>query len=68
MTEFRNLISNTAMLHESMADAIGNPKNCWCRECGSSVAIDAANCLRHGWPKCCGYAMTIDDLSEEAEG
>ena len=49
----------------SMADAIGNPDKVWCRTCNQSQPIDAAECLRSGWPKCCGYTMTIDDLSAE---
>lgn len=31
----------------------------WCRTCGLSQEVDAAVCIRHGWPKCCGYTMTI---------
>jgi hypothetical protein len=32
----------------------------WCTVCGRMERVDAAHCLRHGWPKCCGYTMTID--------
>jgi hypothetical protein len=32
----------------------------WCRECGHTERVDSAECLRHGWPKHCGYTMTID--------
>ena len=32
----------------------------WCRSCGSSLRVDAAQCLRNGWPRCCGVTMTID--------
>ena len=35
----------------------------WCRECGREQRADAADALRHGWPKCCGYTMTIDHPS-----
>ena len=38
----------------------------WCRTCLRSQQVDGADCLRTGWPKCCGYTMTIYDLSEEA--
>lgn len=30
----------------------------WCHECGSSQTVEDG--LRHGWPKCCGYTMSID--------
>lgn len=30
----------------------------WCRSCGQTTTV--ANGLRDGWPKCCGYTMTID--------
>lgn len=32
----------------------------WCRQCGATKRADSADCLRSGWPKCCGYTMTID--------
>lgn len=32
----------------------------WCRTCRRSEKVDSAHCLRNGWPKCCGYTMTID--------
>lgn len=33
----------------------------WCRECGSEQKVDSVHALEHGWPKCCGYTMTIDE-------
>jgi len=35
----------------------------WCRTCRREQAVDAADALRRGWPKCCGYTMTIDHPS-----
>ena len=32
----------------------------WCRTCGKTKKVDSATCLRIGWPKCCGYTMTLD--------
>lgn len=32
----------------------------WCRSCGVEQAVNSADCLRSGWPKCCGFTMTID--------
>lgn len=36
----------------------------WCRTCAATRAVDAAACLRSGWPKCCGATMTIDPPAE----
>lgn len=33
----------------------------WCLKCGHTEKVDSADSLRHGWPKCCGHTMTIDD-------
>lgn len=30
-----------------------------CETCGSEARVDSAECLRSGWPKCCGYTMTL---------
>ena len=38
----------------------------WCRTCGKSQKVDSSNCIRDGWPKCCGYTMTIDSPEERA--
>lgn len=46
--------------HTTIADAIGNPGKVWCRTCGREKRVDAAGSLAQGWPKCCGYTMTID--------
>lgn len=29
-------------------------------KCGKSRIVDAAKCLRTGWPKCCTGTMSID--------
>lgn len=34
----------------------------WCTTCGFSRRVD--NGLRDGWPKHCGYTMTIDSPEE----
>lgn len=38
----------------------------WCRTCGRSQRVDSAHALSSGWPKCCGYTMTIDSPAEQA--
>ena len=36
----------------------------WCTKCGRSKKTDSSKSLEHGWPKCCGYTMTIDSPAE----
>jgi hypothetical protein len=47
---------HTAIANESMPGI----NRVWCRKCGRSEPVDPAHCLAHGWPKCCGATMTID--------
>ena len=39
----------------------------WCITCGRSQDVDAARSLLRGWPRCCGYTMTIDSPEERSE-
>ncbi len=32
----------------------------YCTRCSQFRAVNTANALRHGWPKCCGSTMSID--------
>lgn len=56
------------MLHEKLAAEIPQLKRgmVWCRTCGRSQRVDSAHALSSGWPKCCGYTMTIDSPAEQA--
>lgn len=36
----------------------------WCRTCGYTQRVDSGDCLRNGWPMCCGETMTIDAPEE----
>jgi hypothetical protein len=36
----------------------------WCTECCATQRVDSAAAFRHGWPKCCGFTMTIDSPDE----
>lgn len=38
----------------------------WCRSCGSTRLVNSGKALANGWPKCCGYTMTIDSPEERA--
>ena len=44
-------------LYRDMAS--GMPDRVTCRQCGASQTVDPAECLRHGWPKCCGATMSL---------
>ncbi len=35
-----------------------------CAKCGTFRDVDAARCLRDGWPTCCGATMSIDKPKE----
>lgn len=37
----------------------------WCRSCGSTQRVNSNGAMRNGWPKCCGYTMTIDSPEEQ---
>jgi hypothetical protein len=63
MDEFERGVKNAARgLHERLANA--NPKLSrglvWCHACGRCESVKAAECLRTGWPKCCGATMSLD--------
>ena len=38
----------------------------WCHECGHTERVDSRACLASGWPKHCGYTMSIDSPAERA--
>lgn len=38
----------------------------WCRHCGRSQSVNTPHALAAGWPKCCGFTMTIDAPDERA--
>lgn len=38
----------------------------WCTQCGNAQRVDVAHSFAHGWPKCCGYTMTIDSPQERS--
>lgn len=53
-------------IYRALRDAIPELKRgiVWCTHCGKRRTVDAAQCLEHGWPKCCGYTMTVDSPEE----
>jgi hypothetical protein len=53
-------------LHRSIVEQVPSLKRgrVWCHTCGYTQAVDAARCLREGWPKHCGQTMSIDSPEE----
>ena len=53
-------------LHEAIAKAVPRIRRgkVWCTHCGKSQVVNGAECLRSGWPKCCGETMTVDSPAE----
>lgn len=53
-------------MYSQMAKA--NPKlrraMVWCVTCNHRAKVNVAECLAKGWPKCCGYTMTLDSPEE----
>ncbi len=39
----------------------------YCHECGRQESIEGKNCFRTGWPKCCGYTMSLDSPEERRD-
>lgn len=64
MTDLSSLIERTHGLHDKLIEC--HPKlarrQVWCTTCGHTRRVE--NGLRDGWPKHCGYTMTIDSPEE----
>lgn len=61
-TRHQSLYDTIAASHPSLLNGI-----VWCSRCRRSRIVDAAKCLRDGWPKCCGVTVSIDKPSEAAK-
>jgi len=61
-------ILRTVSFQEATAAAVPQLRRgkVWCLKCGNEQDVNAAQCLRSGWPKCCGETMTIDSPEERA--
>ena len=69
ITLLRNTL--TASISQSIEQAVReNPRlargQVWCTVCGVSQKVNSSSALRCGWPKHCGYTMTIDSPEERA--
>jgi hypothetical protein len=57
VAEFLLGLPNPNAMYADMAKSLGT--RCKCTNCQRVVEVDPAECLRRGWPKCCGYTMTL---------
>lgn len=48
------LYETIAASHPSLLDG-----KVFCGRCGKPRQVDAAKCLRDGWPKCCGATVRL---------
>jgi hypothetical protein len=53
-------------IHNTIVESVPQLKRgvVWCHTCGATMKVDSGDCLRNGWPKCCGYTMSIDSPTE----
>ena len=58
----KRVLSQLRGLHGRIVDDVPQLKRgmVWCTVCGHSERVDSVDRLRYGWPKHCGYTMTID--------
>lgn len=56
------------VMHKRIADAVPQIARgkVWCTVCKREQSVIGALALARGWPKCCGYTMTIDSPEERA--
>jgi hypothetical protein len=59
-----NILGIKTTLIDDIAEAVPKVKRgiVWCKTCGREEKV--VNGLQNGWPKCCGYTMTIDSPAE----
>jgi len=57
---------NLEGIHERIANDVPQLRRgrVWCTVCGYTERVHSGNALRSGWPKHCGYTMTIDSPEE----
>ena len=53
------MYNEMAKAHPSLARGM-----VWCIVCERSQKVNSGLALQTGWPKCCGYTMTIDSPEE----
>ncbi len=61
-----DFVKRAAGLHDKIAADVPSISRgqVWCYECGRTRKVDGGQCLRFGWPECCGFTMSIDSPEE----
>jgi len=49
--------------HSRAAHMEGECAACGCEQYRVAAKSEGAECLREGWPKCCGYTMSLERSS-----
>lgn len=61
-------LPNFNAMYEDMASSPQMKRGqVWCHQCGNTQRVNSAQCLKTGWPKCCGYTMSLDSPEERAK-
>lgn len=50
----KKIYSKLANCHPALKEGLVK-----CDKCGKEKKVDSAKCFKDGWPKCCGYTMTL---------
>lgn len=58
----RRLYDEIATSHPSLMGG-----RVFCARCKTFRTVDPAKCLQHGWPKCCGATMSINNSKPEGK-
>ena len=62
----RNIAQRVDNFRQSLSDIPQIKRGlCYCHECGRTESISGVN-FSTGWPKCCGYTMSLDSPDERA--
>jgi len=69
MVDLRELIERANGIHEKIAAEVPQLRRgmVWCYTCGREERVDSAASLKHGWPTCCGFTMSIDSPEERQQ-
>ena len=65
--DFIKELTNLNNMYTEMANSMGNPSEVYCEFCGKVTKINAAECLEHGWPECCGFTMRLNKKESKVE-
>ena len=65
----KNPFARVAGVHDKLAGSHASllRGRVWCTSCANTRQVDVTQCLKLGWPKCCGVTMTIDSPEERKE-